>query len=85
MKNMLHKNAIRYVKQEYTLIYIYYVIRFGIIQFSLVRIPKLWYSVFWYFTRFGPPLVIVVMYDNATRGYSFQNGVLGWGSIQKIP
>ena len=53
---MLHKNAIKYVKQEYTLIFIYYVIRFGIIRFSSVRIPKLRYSVFRYFTRFGPPL-----------------------------
>ena len=53
---MLHKNAIKYVKQEYTLIFIYYVIRFGIIRFGSVRIPKLRYSVFRYFTRFGPPL-----------------------------
>ena len=53
---MLHKNAIKYVKHEYTLIFIYYVIRFGIIRFGSVRIPKLWYSVFRYFTRFGPPL-----------------------------
>ena len=56
MKKMLHKNAIKYVKQEYTLIFIYYVIRFGIIRFGSVRIPKLRYSVFRYFTRFGPPL-----------------------------
>ena len=54
---MLHKNAIKYVKQEYTLIFIYYVIQFGIIQFGSVRIPKLRYSVFRYFTRFGPPLM----------------------------
>ena len=53
---MLHKNAIKYVKQEYTLIFIYYVIRFGIIRFGSVRIPKFRYSVFRYFTRFGPPL-----------------------------
>ena len=53
---MLHKNAIKYVKQEYTLIFIYYVIRFGIIRFGSVRIPKLRYSVFRYFARFGPPL-----------------------------
>ena len=51
MKKMLHKNAIKYVKQEYTLIFIYYVIRFG-----SVRIPKLRYSVFRNFTRFSPPL-----------------------------
>ena len=57
MKKMLHKNAIKYVKQEYTLIFIYYVIRFGIIRFGSVRIPKLRYSVFRYFTRFGPPLL----------------------------
>ena len=31
---MLHKNAIKYVKQEYTLIFIYYVIRFGIDRFG---------------------------------------------------
>ena len=36
MKKMLHKNAIKYVEQKYTLIFIYYVIRFG-----SVRIPKL--------------------------------------------
>ena len=54
---MLHKNAIKYVKQEYTLIFIYYVIRFGIIRFGSVRIPKLRYSVFRYFTHFGPPLI----------------------------
>ena len=53
---MLHKNAIKYVKQEYTLIFIYYVIRFGIIRFGSVRIPKLRYSVFRYFTRFGRSL-----------------------------
>ena len=53
---MLYKNAIEYVKQEYTLIFIYYVIRFGIIRFGSVRIPKLRCSVFRYFTRFGPPL-----------------------------
>ena len=29
----------------YTLILIYYQIRFGIIRFGSVRIPKLWYSV----------------------------------------
>ena len=58
MKKMLHKNAIKYVKQEYTLIFIYYVIRFGIIRFGSVRIPKLRYSVFRYFTCFGPPLDI---------------------------
>ena len=56
MKKMLHKNAIKYVKQEYTLIFIYYVIRFGIIRFGSVRIPKLRYSVFRYFTRFGRSL-----------------------------
>ena len=54
---MLHKNAIKYVKQEYTLIFIYYVIRFGIIRFGSVRIPKLRYSVFRYFTRFGRSLL----------------------------
>ena len=53
---MLHKNAIKYVKQEYLLIFIYYVIRFGIIRFGSVRIPKLRYSLFRYFTHFGPPL-----------------------------
>ena len=31
--------------QTYTLILIYYQIRFGIIRFGSVRIPKLWYSV----------------------------------------
>ena len=59
---MLHKNAIKYVKQEYTLIFIYYVIRFGIIRFGSVRIPKLRYSVFRCFTRFGPPLVVADFY-----------------------
>ena len=32
-------------------------IRIGIIRFGSVRIPKLRYSVFRYFTRFGPPLM----------------------------
>ena len=32
---MLHKNAIKYVKQEYTLIFIYYVIRFGSVRSKL--------------------------------------------------
>ena len=65
---MLHKNAIKYVKQEYTLIFIYYVIRFGIIRFGSVRIPKLRYSVFRYFTRFGPPLKLIT--------FSFMKNVL---------
>ena len=64
MKKMLHKNAIKYVKQEYTLIFIYYVIRFGIIRFGSVRIPKLRYSVFRYFTRFGPPLALLRPSEN---------------------
>ena len=50
MKKMLHKNAIKYVKQEYTLIFIYYVIRFGIIRFEYLSFG------IWYFIRFGPPL-----------------------------
>ena len=61
MKKMLHKIAIKYVKKEYTLIFIYYVIRFGVIRFGLVRIPKLRYSVFWYFTRFGRSLALAVV------------------------
>ena len=37
-----------------TLIFIYN--RFGLVLFGSVRIPKLRYSVFRYFARFGPPL-----------------------------
>ena len=55
---MLYKNAIKFGKQEYTLIFIYYEIRFGIIRFGSVRIPKLRYSVFRYFTRFGRSLLL---------------------------
>ena len=54
MKKMLHKNAIKYVKQEYTLIFIYYVIRFGIIRFEYLSFG------IWYFTSFGPPLLTYV-------------------------
>ena len=64
---MLHKNAIKYVKQEYTLIFIYYVIRFGIIRFGSVRIPKLRYSVFRYFARFGPPLPKLLALDDKKK------------------
>ena len=42
---MLHKNAIKYVKQEYTLIFIYYVIRFGIIRFGSVRLEYLSFGI----------------------------------------
>ena len=45
MKKMLHKNAIKYVKQEYTLIFIYYVIRFGIIRFGSVRLEYLSFGI----------------------------------------
>ena len=63
---MLHKNAIKYVKQEYTLIFIYYVIRFG-----SVRIPKLRYSVFRYFARFGPPLLPQYQFSMIHTSISF--------------
>ena len=46
-------------------------IRFGIIRFGLVRIPKLRYSVFWYFTRFGHSLLCMFITHSLSPHFHF--------------
>ena len=60
-------------------------IRFGFIRFGLVRIPKLRYSVFRYFTRFGRSLNRTSLFIDLKR-FIFSSGEINSpGTFQMIP